>query len=124
MAQPRPTATDESPTRKTPEAAAPRPPDGTGGAERKGRGGRARKRADGEGTLYFDAAKRLWRGELMVGRAADGRRDVRKVSARTQAECRRRLQEVRHHLTTGVLPTRAAGDSLGKLLESWLASIW
>ena len=58
----------------------------------------------------------------MVGRNADGRRDVRKVSAKTQGECRRRLHQVQHHLSTGVLPTRAAGDGLGAYLERWLAS--
>ena len=38
-------------------------------------GRRARKRADGEGSLYFDAKKKLWVGSLQVGFKPDGRPD-------------------------------------------------
>ena len=37
-----------------------------------------RKRADGEGSLYFDAARGLWVGSVMLGYRPDGKPDRRK----------------------------------------------
>lgn len=63
----------------------------------------ARKRGDGEGTIYLDTKAGHWRGEVMVGRKADGRRDVRKVSAKTRGECQRRLDAVKRQAAGGLL---------------------
>ncbi|MGI8424180.1 MAG: tyrosine-type recombinase/integrase [Chloroflexota bacterium] len=91
--------------------------------------GRRRKdtrAADGDGALYFDAKRELWIGELMVGWKADAkdpktrRRDVRKVSARKQADCRAKLQRLRHEHGAGTLPEKSGRDTLGAFLERWL----
>ena len=79
---------------------------------------KARKRADGEGSLYYDGKAGLWRGELMIGRRPDGRRDVRKVSAKTQADCRARLDALKSDRAKGVTlePHRI---TVAELLRLW-----
>ena len=81
-----------------------------------------RKRGDGEGSLYFDAAAQLWRASLMVGKRADGRPDRRKVSARTQELCLERLDALKAEKRKGILPDKAAADTLDVFLERWLAA--
>jgi integrase len=85
---------------------------------------RARKRADGEGSLSFDAAKKLWVGSLMVGYKPDGKPDRRKVKAKSQSECRRKLDRLKARAETGQLGDSAAGrETTGAFLERWLESI-
>jgi hypothetical protein len=88
------------------------------GAERAAprRGGRRRH---GEGTIYFDAGAGLWRGELMVGRRANGRRDTRKVSTKTQRECRAKLLALRQQHATGVL-TEPGLVTVAAFFADWL----
>ena len=88
-------------------------------AQGEGPGRRGGRRSAGEGTLYFDAKAGLWRGELMVGRRLDGRRDIRKVSAKTQKACRERLQQLRQEHATAAL--RAPGPlTVEAFFLTWL----
>ena len=79
---------------------------------------KARKRGNHEGTLYR-RDDGLWIGELMVGHRADGKRDVRKVSAKTQRECRARLDELKQKLSQNALPARGS-STVTNALDQWL----
>ena len=56
---------------------------------------RGRKRGDGEGSIRWSEKKKLWIARLMVGYRADGKPDVREVSAKLRGECQRKLDELR-----------------------------
>lgn len=79
----------------------------------------AHKRADGEGTIYR-RKDGLWVGDLMVGYKPDGRPDRRTVSAKTEGECRRKLQALRQQHSQGALPKER--DTLAGFVERWLAA--
>jgi integrase len=81
---------------------------------------RTRKRADGEGTISQHTTSGMWRGRLMIGRKPDGRPDVREVYAKTQAECRRRLDELKRLAGGGTLQASTERDSVAGYLEKWL----
>lgn len=82
------------------------------------------KRGDGEGSLYLDERRGLWIGELMVGYRPDGKPDRRRVSAKTQAECRRKLDTLKRESEHGLLPARGAErETLATFLARWLQAI-
>lgn len=82
------------------------------------------KRGDGEGTLYLDAQRRLWIGEVMVGYRPDGKPDRRRVSAKTQAECRRKLDALKRQSDQGLLPARdAERETVAAFFARWLQAI-
>ncbi len=82
---------------------------------------RARKRADGEGTISQHPTSGMWRGRLMVGRKPDGRPDVREVYAKSQAGCRRKLDEMKRRVAGGILGEgKVERDSVGVFLSGWL----
>ena len=82
------------------------------------------KRADGEGSLRYVERKRLWAGRLMVGHRPDGRPDIREVSAKTQAECRKRLQELRERHGNSTLPdAHKGGVTVGQYLRHWSQAV-
>lgn len=94
-------------------------------AEKKTSRRKETRAADGDGGLYLDKKRGLWIGELMVGWKPDpknpgGRvRDRRKVSAKTQAECRTKLQQLRQDHAGGSLrdPSRETVESF---FTDWL----
>lgn len=82
------------------------------------------KRGDGEGSLYLDERRGLWIGELMVGYRPDGKPDRRRVSAKTQAECQRKLDTLKRESEHGILPARdAERETLAAFLARWLQAI-
>ena len=97
-------------------------------AQKPTRERKPRKRADGEGTLYFDAKAKLWRASLFVGmktvKGKDGklvqRSDRRKVSARKQEDCVARLDALKGERRGGLLPDAAAKDTVAGFIERWL----
>jgi integrase len=85
---------------------------------------RGRKQADGAGSLYFDQKAGLWVGEVMVGYKPNGRPDRRRVKAKRQAECQRKLDEVRASAGAGTLREIGSGrESVGTFLLRWLEGI-
>jgi len=56
-----------------------------------------RKRADHTGTAYWDAARRRWRGQIMVGTKPDGKPDIRHVSAGSPEEAYALLADIHAH---------------------------
>ena len=77
---------------------------------------RPRKRANGEGSIYRTAEGR-WRAAL-TWTDRDGRQQRRTISAKTQAEVRRRLAELRGDLDHGLTP--APAGTVGAYLDGWL----
>lgn len=83
-----------------------------------------KNRATGEGTLYFDAKRKLWIGEVMVGYRADGKPDIRRTTARRQDDCKAKLNDIKTQSSGGLLPdAERRGETLGSLLDAWLTSI-
>src|SRR3954467_8037311 len=85
---------------------------------------KAKKRADGEGSIRWSEAKKLWIGRVMVGRRLDGKPDVREVTAKTQKACREKLDALKGQATSGTLPpAEMAGLTVCAFLARWLATI-
>src|SRR5918912_1352942 len=81
---------------------------------------KAHKRSDGEGTISQHATSGMWRGRLMVGRKPNGKPDIREVYAKTQGECRKKLDELKRGASGGLLPMRAERDTVAAYLGRWL----
>ncbi|MCL4543989.1 MAG: site-specific integrase [Chloroflexi bacterium] len=85
---------------------------------------RLRKRGDGEGTLYLDEQRGLWIGELMIGYRPDGKPDRRRVTAKLQGDCRRKLDALKLKCENGLLPARQAEkETVAAFLARWLQAI-
>jgi integrase len=83
-----------------------------------------RKRADGEGTIRWSEAKKLWIGRVMVGYRPDGKPDIREVAAKQQAECRKKLEAIKGKMRDGTLGDVKAGrETVSAYLVWWLTSI-
>jgi integrase len=81
------------------------------------------KRADGEGTIYR-RSDGLWVARLMIGYAAQGNPDVRQVTAKTQGECRKRLDALKQRVAVGLVGDVKAGrETVAAFLGNWLKSI-
>jgi integrase len=71
--------------------------------------------------VYLDASTGRWCGVVSIGRKADGRRNRRKVTAKTKAEALAKLRDLRRRLDNG-LP--AAGRiTVGAYLDDWAAGL-
>lgn len=57
-----------------------------------------RKRQSGEGGLYFDNKRQLWIGVVDIGLTPDGRRRQKRVTSRSQATARRKLEDVKKEI--------------------------
>ena len=85
---------------------------------------RKRKRPDGDGSIRYSEAKKLWIGRVMVGYRPDGKPDVREVAAKQQAECRRKLDGIKAKMREGTLGDVKAGrETVSSYLDWWLTSI-
>lgn len=72
-----------------------------------------RKRQSGEGGLYYDTKRNLWIGVVDVGMTEDGRRKQKRVTSRSQATARRKLEDVKKEI-------RDHGSPLGtKTVAEW-----
>ena len=83
-----------------------------------------RKRADGEGSIHYSESKKLWIGRLMVGYRLDGKPDIREASAKSQKDCRAKLDALKGQAAGGTLPSAdLAGLTVGTFLDRWLATV-
>lgn len=57
-----------------------------------------RRRGNGEGGLYEDKARRLWKAVVDIGFTADGRRRQKTVTSRTKAGALAKLRELRKEI--------------------------
>ena len=79
------------------------------------------RRGHGEDSVYLDADTGRWCAVVSLGRKADGRRDRRKVTAKTKAEALAKFRDLRRRLDHG-LP--AAGRlTVGAYLDGWAAGL-
>lgn len=78
------------------------------------------RRGHGEGGLYFDSDTKCWRGVVDLGKGVDGKRRRVKVQARTKAEARAKLTDLRNSLSAG-LPTGEVRTTVEQLLDEWLS---
>jgi integrase len=79
------------------------------------------RRGHGEDSVYLDAATGRWCAVVSVGRKADGRRDRRKVTAKTKAEVLAKLRDLRRRVESGV-PTDTR-LTVGAYLDRWAAGL-
>ena len=77
----------------------------------------SRRRANGEGTLTR-RKDGVWTGAVSLGYDANGKRKRRYVYAKTQRECRRKLDEVRRQHAQGVAVDET--QTVAAFLERWL----
>lgn len=77
------------------------------------------RRGHGDGGLYLDAAKGLWIGTVDLGRDGAGRRRRAKVSGRTRAEARTKLEQLRRRVADG-LPVGDQRSTVAVFLAAWL----
>ena len=77
------------------------------------------RRERGDGSLTFDAHADRWVGRLDSGRGSNGRRVRIKVSGRTRAEARKKLETLRREREGGVDVT-ARAMTFGTLASLWL----
>jgi integrase len=61
-----------------------------------------KKRGQGEGALYYSEARQRWIAMLDLGRGPDGRRRRVKMSGKTRAEVRRKLDEAQKAAAAGL----------------------
>lgn len=89
---------------------------------------RTRRGQRGRGSVYYDAARARWVGQLTVGKKPSQRdptrlvRDVVAIYAPSEEEAWDKLDEVRRQHRAGTLPSPLARtETVGDLLRRWLA---
>src|SRR5262249_30279285 len=70
---------------------------------------KAKKRPDGDGSIRYSEAKKLWIGRVMVGYRPDGKPDIREVAAKQQAECKQKFDALKGKMREGTLGDVKAG---------------
>jgi integrase len=81
-------------------------------------GRRRRRAANGEGSIYWDAANDCWMGAITVGITDDGRPIRRKRRGATRAEVRDKLDALRDD--TGILDLTTRTPTVAQLARRWL----
>jgi integrase len=79
-----------------------------------------RRRGRWEGALFFNEAKQLWVGRVVIGRKADGGPRYKELSGQTKGIVLARMRAVENDIATG----RPVGDkpvTLSEWLDHWLA---
>ena len=82
-----------------------------------------RRRDYKSGSVYQRASDGLWVGTLDVGWTERGTRRRVTVSAKTQAECKRRLDRKRAEVRDGGAPTVSARTTVKQWAEEWLPQV-
>lgn len=59
------------------------------------------RRANGDGSLYYDEKRKLWRGTVMTGYDANGKRKRKSVSGKTQTEVKQKMKQIEMNVFTG-----------------------
>lgn len=79
----------------------------------------ASRRARGDGTIYFDKAKRRWYGSFDDGKSVNGKRLRRKVTGKNKTAVSERLRLLRTQRAER--ETNGTSDArVGKALDEWL----
>ncbi|WP_353809118.1 tyrosine-type recombinase/integrase [Agromyces sp. SYSU T00194] len=81
-----------------------------------------KKRSPGDGGLYYDQNKRLWRGVVDVGFWPDGRRRQKEVTSRSQAKARQKLEQIKAEIRDHGAPLDRR-TKLADWADRWLATV-
>lgn len=81
-----------------------------------------KKRSDGEGSIYYDAARDKWVGAFVLG-YRDGKPVRKKVSANTRSGAATRLRELREKHETETLPAHGRTPTVEQWMNHWLTNI-
>ncbi|MCP4502767.1 MAG: tyrosine-type recombinase/integrase, partial [Deltaproteobacteria bacterium] len=65
----------------------------------------SKRRGRGEGSIYFDKEKGRYRGEISTGYSTEGKRQKRRVTAKTKRELQEKLEVIRAEINRGVVIT-------------------
>lgn len=77
------------------------------------------KQANGDGSVFYDASKGLWVGQLDLGRDSQGRRRRRKFVGATRKEAKQRLDAALAKRKAG-LPVPDERTTVGAFLQHWI----
>lgn len=77
------------------------------------------RRGRGEGGLHWDEARQRWIATVTLGYDAQGKRIVRKASAKTKTEAKRRLNEILRDYEDG-LTVASGGYTVADAVRNWL----
>jgi integrase len=80
------------------------------------------RRTNGDGSIYFDAAKGRWVGAITLG-YLDSKPIRRKVSAKTKTACAARLRDLREAHANEQLPAVGATITVERWMNYWLTQI-
>jgi len=78
------------------------------------------RRDYGDGSVYQRASDGLWVGTVELGWSATGARRRARVSAKTEAECRRRLRAKKEQIAQGGASTLSDRTTVKAWAEKWL----
>lgn len=78
-----------------------------------------KQRSHGDGALYWDDKRSRWIVSVSVGYKSDGKRDVRRRSARTKTEARAKLREIFHEIEADTL-AKAGPYTVADAVTYWL----
>jgi integrase len=81
-----------------------------------------KKRSPGDGGLYENKARKLWRGVVDVGFWPDGRRRQKEVTSRTQAGARAKMLELRKEIAEHGEPLDRT-TTVAAWSEHWLTTV-
>ena len=59
------------------------------------------KKANGEHSIYFDNTKKLYKGQIVIGRKEDGKLNRKYVYGKTKKEVREKLAQIEYGVMTG-----------------------
>jgi integrase len=96
-----------------------RTPTGSGG--RNGGGAARGRRGHGEDSVFLDASTGRWCAVVSLGRKADGRRERRKVTAKTKTEVLSKLRVLRRAVENGLYVEPRL--TVGAYLDRWAAGL-
>jgi integrase len=77
------------------------------------------RRSRGDGGLYWDAKRKRWIAEVVIGYNAQGRKIRRKASGKTKTEAKEKLKEIQRDYDDGLI-TSASGYTVGDAVTYWL----
>jgi integrase len=92
------------------------------GPKRKEVGQRRRTRGNGEGAVYEEKSRKLWRGVVTIGYDADGKQLRRTVSAKTKRDVLAKMRELQNAVDGG-LDLAPSTLTVGKFLQRWLDDV-
>ncbi len=77
------------------------------------------KRSYGDGSLYWDQTRQRWIGKVTIGYDANGRRRLKKISARTKTAAQQEIKKIIRDKEDGLAITHT-NYTVAQAVEDWL----